>query len=86
MDGERSQYVSIRNSIILEEVCDLDVDDERFVDIEDDNVDSQTKSNSCTKSSNKKLTSEAWEFFDRVEVNGAIKAECKHCLAILSVG
>lgn len=34
--------------------------------------------------SSKKHTSEAWEYFDRVDVKGVTKAKCKYCPAILS--
>lgn len=53
----------------------------------DSQHDTQTSSNPTigTKPS-KKQTSEAWDYFDKIEVSGVVKAKCKYWKAVLSAG
>lgn len=34
----------------------------------------------------KKQTSKAWDYFDKIEVSGVVKAKCKYCKVVLSAG
>ena len=63
-----------------------DCEDEGFLNV-DENNDDEVITNDQTNNAkiSKKLTSEAWEFFDKFDdENGVGKAKCKHCNAILS--
>ena len=48
------------------------------------NVDVQNESTEQSSAKSKKLTSEAWTYFDLVHVNGVQMAKCKTCKKILS--
>lgn len=67
----------------------VEVDSEGFIDLEDDHTTHTSNKGkmpseltSCKHG--KKLTSEAWEFFDRVVIKGVLKAKCKYCPSLLS--
>ncbi|XP_056696612.1 zinc finger BED domain-containing protein DAYSLEEPER-like isoform X2 [Spinacia oleracea] len=70
------------------EVNDFEGDSEGFIDLGDDQnthtLDGETGKNQSSKLTSKKLTSEAWEFFDKVTMNGVTRAKCKYCPSLLS--
>ena len=59
-----------------------DSEGEGFVEVKN-GCENDTETSSGGKKS-KKLTSEAWQFFDLVDVNGAQRAKCKNCKKALS--
>ncbi|XP_048492508.1 zinc finger BED domain-containing protein RICESLEEPER 4-like [Beta vulgaris subsp. vulgaris] len=82
MDEGQSQFVPPRAQVVL------DLDPEEELDrCEDDQAGTQTYSNqTSTTKRNRKQTSEAWEYFNRIKVDGVVKAQCKYCNSILSAG
>ena len=86
MDENQSQCTSKsvaqpQNDFGMESKNTLNVDEEGFIN---DNVDGIPSS--CTKDKGRKTTSEAWNYFVREEVNGVIRAVCKHCGVSLVTG
>ncbi|KAK4345246.1 hypothetical protein RND71_035422 [Anisodus tanguticus] len=59
-------------------VDDLEMDSEGLIEV---GVKEKSQSSKLTS---KKLTSEAWESFDRVVVKGITRAKCKYCTSLLS--
>ncbi|KMT12423.1 hypothetical protein BVRB_5g103550 [Beta vulgaris subsp. vulgaris] len=80
MDEGQSQFVPPHAQVVL------DLDPEEELDrCEDDQAGTQTCNNqTSTTKKNRKQTSEAWEYFNRIEVDGVVKAQ--YGLDVISCG
>lgn len=80
-----SKFMEPPNNIGNVPVLDLDANEEGFVNVEGQNGRQPTTPNSF-KVPSKKITSEAWEYFTRIVVNGVSKAQCNYCKSTLAAG